>query len=290
MVRHGLTINGTVYIPTIPSPPTLHTVKVNFRRIPQHYKPVDIVKLFSSYGKPMLIGMYYRDHPKRKIWTQEGYVLFETSNDLSHPDFPREVKVGPGAPVLLNTVGEPSPPRPTTHNNNNNNNNNNSINNNKDANKAHPAWTVQQKDAEGFQPARRKKRNGRKRIKTSKPTGTHMEGVEPTLPAEHAAQAAPAAQEAAQVANPPPGRVTRFVGYVTGGLFQGSTAGNYRQARMTEDSSDSDGDHAPHRTNRSTPHATTTTPHLVERPQRQRKEVDYNLARSSRLSMQRSDQ
>ncbi|KAK3804653.1 MAG: hypothetical protein JOS17DRAFT_808767 [Linnemannia elongata] len=73
MVHQGLTINGTVYTPTIPLPPGFHAIKVNFRRIPQHYKSEDIVKLFSSYGKPLLIGMYYRDHPKRKIWTQEGY-------------------------------------------------------------------------------------------------------------------------------------------------------------------------------------------------------------------------
>ncbi|KAH7042876.1 hypothetical protein BKA57DRAFT_508224 [Linnemannia elongata] len=151
MVQGGLTINGTVYTPTVPAPPTFHALKVNFRRIPQHYKPDDIVKLLSSYGKPMHIGMYYRDHPKRKIWTQEGYVLFEVDDELSHPVLPREIKVGPGAPVILNTVGDPSPPFATTPSNNN-----------KNINKAHPAKNFQQEDAEGFQPARRRKRNGKK--------------------------------------------------------------------------------------------------------------------------------
>ncbi|KAK3823934.1 MAG: hypothetical protein JOS17DRAFT_275849 [Linnemannia elongata] len=48
--------------------------------LPQHYKSEDIAKLFSSYGKPMHIGMYYRDHPERKIWTQEGYIMFEAGD------------------------------------------------------------------------------------------------------------------------------------------------------------------------------------------------------------------
>jgi len=285
MVQHGLTINGTLYTPTIPSPPGFHSVKVNFRRIPHHYKLPDILKLFSSYGKPMHIGMYYRDHPNRKIWTQEGYILFEAADDLSHPKLPREIKVGPGEPVILNTVEAPSLPKPTRP-----------INNTKDSNKAHPAIHIQQKAADVFQPVEHRKRTGKKRAKTNKTTATHMVGVEPTpsavlvTRANIAAQAEPVvqdtptppliSQEAAQVVNPPaPGRVTRLVGYVTGGYFQGSSAGNYRQNSSGIDSSDSD----------SEPAHTPQPPHIVERPQRQRKEVDYNLAKSSRLSMHRSD-
>ncbi|OAQ22154.1 hypothetical protein K457DRAFT_131462 [Linnemannia elongata AG-77] len=277
MVQGGLTINGTVYTPTIPAPPTFHALKVNFRRIPQHYKPDDIVKLLSSYGKPMHIGMYYRDHPKRKIWTQEGYVLFEVDDELSHPVLPREIKVGPGAPVILNTVGDPSPPFATTPSNNN-----------KNINKAHPAKKFQQEDAEGFQPARRRKRNGKKRLKPNKTTGTHMEGVEPTSPAVPAVQIE---SITAQVVNPPPSRVNRLVGFVTGGLFQGPAAGNYRQTPTTDNNSDSDSENesALHHINKSPSHI-PTAPLPVERPQRQRKEVDYNLAKTSRLSMQRSDQ
>lgn len=286
MVQQGLTINGTVYLPTIPSPPGFHAVKVNFRRMPLHYKLPDILKLFSSYGKPMHIGMYYRDHPKRQIWTQEGYVLFEATDDLSHPELPREIKVGPGSPVILNTAGAPSPPKPTR-----------STNNVKDTSKTPPANHTQQKDAEGFQLVGRKKRTSKKRAKTNKTTATHMVGVEPTSPAVPAtqvatvAQAAPVAQatptpplipqEAAQVVNPPPpGRVNRLVDFVTGGLFQGSTAGHYRQTSTTDDSSDSDGESA----------HTPPIPHITVRPQRQRTEVDYNLVRLSRQSIQRSDQ
>ncbi|KAF9537061.1 hypothetical protein EC957_008955 [Mortierella hygrophila] len=246
MVQQGLTINGTVYLPTIPSPPGFHAVKVNFRRMPLHYKLPDIHKLFSSRR-------------------------------------PKQVKVGPGTPVILNTAGAPSPPKPTRSTNN--------------VSKAHPANHTQQKDAEGFQLVERKKRTSKKRAKTNKTTATHMVGVEPTSPAVPAtqaatvAQAAPVAQatpipplipqEAAQVVNPPPpGRVNRLVDFVTGGPFQGSTAGHYRQTPTADDSSDSDSESA----------HTPPIPHITERPQRQRPEVDYNLARRSRQSIQRSDQ
>ncbi|KAG0259538.1 hypothetical protein BGZ95_004648, partial [Linnemannia exigua] len=198
MVQHGLTINGTVYTPTIPSPPGFRAVKVNFRRIPQHYKLDDILKLFSSYGKPLHIGMYYRDHPKRKIWTQEGYVLFEAVDDLSHPELPREIKVGPGAPVILNTVGEPPSPKYTNTNTNTNTNNNNN-NNNKDSNKTHPAKYVQQKNAEGFQLVQHKKRTGKKRSKGNTTTATHMDGVEPTAPATPSTQDVSSSQETPNV-------------------------------------------------------------------------------------------
>ncbi|KAF9115020.1 hypothetical protein BGW39_003167, partial [Mortierella sp. 14UC] len=253
MVEHGLTVNGKVYTPTIPSPPGFNIIKVNFRRIPQHYKWDDILKLFSSFGKPMHIGMYYHSHPNRKIYTQEGFVLFEVVDDLSHPELPREIKVGPGPPIILHTVGASSSTRPTTPNNNNK------------SSKAPPAKNIQQKDAEGFQLVERKKRNGKKRVKTNKTSARGMEGVESTSPAEPAIQANPAAQadpttqidsiaqvapqiqtapftlEAAQVATPSSTyRVARIANFVAGRLFQGPAAGAYRQTRSTNDLSDSD--------------------------------------------------
>ncbi|KAF9537006.1 hypothetical protein EC957_009051 [Mortierella hygrophila] len=134
--------------------------------MPPHYKLLDTLKLFSSYGKPMHIGMYYRDHPKRKIWTQEGYVLFEAADDQDGP----------------RSAGYSQHCRST--------------NNIKDTSKAHPANHTQQKDAEGFQPVERKKRTSKKRAITNKTTATHMVGVEPTSPAVPATQAATVAQAA----------------------------------------------------------------------------------------------
>ncbi|KAF9118987.1 hypothetical protein BG015_006462 [Linnemannia schmuckeri] len=70
--QHGLKVNDTIYNPITPTPPKLQTYKVNFRRIPQNYKPSDVIQLFSKYGNPMKFGMYYHAHPKRKVYTQEG--------------------------------------------------------------------------------------------------------------------------------------------------------------------------------------------------------------------------
>lgn len=102
------------------------------------------------------------------------------------------------------------------------------------------------------------------------------------------AQAAPEAR-ASQVVNPLPGRVTRFIGFVTGGYFQWSTARKYRLNPSSDDSSDSNSESTLYHSKTSSIR-TPTTPHIVERPRRQRQEVDYNPAGSNRLSMQRSDQ
>ena len=86
MVQNGLTANGTTFPAIIPTPPKLHAYKVSFRRIPLHYKPADVIRLFSKYGSPKEIGLYYRAHPKRKIFTQDGYALFEKDEKPSHPE------------------------------------------------------------------------------------------------------------------------------------------------------------------------------------------------------------
>ncbi|KAF9116778.1 hypothetical protein BGW39_002601 [Mortierella sp. 14UC] len=192
MIKQGLAVKGIVYSPTISSPPGFQAIKVNFRRIPQHYKLDDILRLFSSYGKSLRIGMYYRDHPNRKIYTQEGYVLFEVVDGLSRLDLPREIKVGPGAPVILNTVGAPSIKSSSTTTRPNNGNNND----NQYAHKAPAAKNVQKQDGEGFQLVQRKKRTGNKRVKSNNTPITLMEGVEPTSTPVPAVQAIPPTQPA----------------------------------------------------------------------------------------------
>ena len=178
ILQHGLNVNDTTYNPITPTPPKLQTYKVNFRRIPQHYKRSDIIQLFSKYGNPMEIGMYYYAHPKRKVFTQDGYVLFEKDGKPSHPELPKEIAVGPGHPIITNIVGAPksndkaskttqsksTSPRP---------------NNNKEPNSVSPAKDVKEQDAEGF--TQQRKRNGKKRIKRAQ-VSSSMEGVESTSP------------------------------------------------------------------------------------------------------------
>ncbi|KAG9064942.1 hypothetical protein KI688_003204 [Linnemannia hyalina] len=90
ILQHGLSVNDTTYNPITPTPPKFQTYKVNFRRIPQHYKPTDIIQLFSKYGNPKEIG-------HRKVYTQDGYVLFEKDEKPSHPELPKEIVAGLGA-------------------------------------------------------------------------------------------------------------------------------------------------------------------------------------------------
>ncbi|KAH7049523.1 hypothetical protein BKA57DRAFT_504338 [Linnemannia elongata] len=65
--------------------------------------------------------------------------------------------------------------------------------------------------------------------------------------------------------------------------------GRAGSSSFPDDSSDSNSESTLYHSKTSSTR-TPTTPHIVERPRRQRQEVDYNLAGSNRLSMQRSDQ
>lgn len=58
ILQNGLNVNDTTYNPITPTPPEFQTYKVNFQRIPQPYKPSNIIQLFSRYGNPKEIGMY----------------------------------------------------------------------------------------------------------------------------------------------------------------------------------------------------------------------------------------
>ncbi|KAF9118048.1 hypothetical protein BG015_006768, partial [Linnemannia schmuckeri] len=148
----------------------LQTYKVNFRRIPQHYKPSDVIQLFSKYGNPMEIGMYYHAHPKRKVYTQDGYVLFEKAEKPSHPELPKEIVAGPGHPIITNIVGALKPkPTPTSS----------KPNTIKESNNAPPAKDAKEHDAASFKQQR--KRNGKKRRKNAQ-MSSPMEGIESTQP------------------------------------------------------------------------------------------------------------
>lgn len=173
IAQNGLTVNGTIFSTIIPTPPKLHAYKVSFRRIPLHYKPVDVIQLFSKYGSPKEIGLYYRAHPKRKIFTQDGYVLFEKDEKPSHPELPKEIDVGPGHPIVTNLVGQ-------ARSNDKNTKTSTKSRTNKVSHISSPAKDVQEQDAEGYR--NQLKRSGKKRIKKGTES-TLMEGVEPTSPA-----------------------------------------------------------------------------------------------------------
>ncbi|KAG9070403.1 hypothetical protein KI688_009740 [Linnemannia hyalina] len=168
ILQHGLSVHDTTYNSITPTPPKLQTYKVNFRRIPQHYKPTDIIQLFSKYGKPKEIGMYYHAHPKRKVYTQDGYVLFEKDEKPSHPELPKEIVAGPGHPIITNIVEAPKPAPTSTATRSNTN---------KESNNASSAKDAKGQDAAGFRQQR--KRNSKKRRKNTQ-ISSSMEGIEST--------------------------------------------------------------------------------------------------------------
>ncbi|KAF9922431.1 hypothetical protein FBU30_007437 [Linnemannia zychae] len=173
ILKQGLTVNDTWYPATIPSPPGFNTIKVNFKRIPTHFKTEDTLNFLCSYGVPLEICMYYFDNPKGKIYTNEGFVLFEKPKGTSHFNLPKEVKVGPGKPVVFSINNSDIPikstaattftPKPSTSNTLPN---------------TLPAKKSQQQDAEGFTKVTRK-RTGKKRIRLSKESSS-MDGIEST--------------------------------------------------------------------------------------------------------------
>ncbi|KAF9079390.1 hypothetical protein BGX23_004212 [Mortierella sp. AD031] len=181
IVQNGLTANDTTFPATIPTPPKFRAYKVSFRRIPGHYKPADVIQLFSKYGSLKEVGMYYRAHPKRKIFTQDGYVLFEKDEKQSHPELPKEIDVGPGHPIITNIVGQAKSDDKNTKTFT-------KSRTNKVSNNTPPAKDAQEQDAEGYR--KPLKRNGKKRIKKVTES-TLMEGVEPTSSGVPVTPAAP---------------------------------------------------------------------------------------------------
>ncbi|KAF9115428.1 hypothetical protein BGX30_006293, partial [Mortierella sp. GBA39] len=117
------------------------TYKVNFRRIPQHCKPTNIIQLLSKYGNPKEIGMYYHAHPKLKVYAQDGYVFFGKDEKPSHPELPKEIIAEPGHPIITNIV-EASKPTPTSTSPRSNTN--------KESNNVSLAKHVKEQDAADF--------------------------------------------------------------------------------------------------------------------------------------------
>ncbi|KAF9916585.1 hypothetical protein FBU30_001269, partial [Linnemannia zychae] len=62
---------------------------------------------------PMKIYMYYFNNPKGKIYTNKGFILFEKPKGTSHLNLPKEVKVGPGKPVVFSIIDTDIPNKST---------------------------------------------------------------------------------------------------------------------------------------------------------------------------------
>ncbi|KAF9899682.1 hypothetical protein EC991_008451 [Linnemannia zychae] len=149
--------------------------------------------------------MYYRSHPKRKVWTRDTYVLFVAADDICHFELPREIKIGLRASVFLNSAGSRSilnPTRPTV--------------NTKDTTKA-PQSTKPSKRCSRISTCGAQEAHREKPVHLNKTTAAYIVGVNPISPAE------PSIQDAA----------------VTQAAPKGPTVGDYRQTSTLEDSSDS---------------------------------------------------
>ncbi|KAG0214149.1 hypothetical protein BGX33_002396, partial [Mortierella sp. NVP41] len=155
VLETGLTIGDTVYKPFCPTPPGLRLEKLAFRHMPPHYKHDDMLELFGKYGTVYEIGMFYIPHPKCKVYTQDGYVLLENSNNDKSTN--------------TTTSSKPSAKKDTIP----------KIGATKDTN-APPAKDVQQQLSSNPTKAGQK-RNGKKRPKKTHSTAADMEG--PPAPA-----------------------------------------------------------------------------------------------------------
>ncbi|KAF9934845.1 hypothetical protein FBU30_010818 [Linnemannia zychae] len=147
--------------------------------LPSHFKTEDTLNFLRSYGIPLKVYMYYFGNPNDKIYTNEGFVLFEKPKGTCHLNLPKEVKVGPGKPEIFSIIdtGIPNKSAATTSNILPN---------------TLPTKKPQQQDVEGFTKIIRK-RTGKKRFRRSKDSS--MEGLEststptPIIPIESTQQA-----------------------------------------------------------------------------------------------------
>jgi hypothetical protein len=268
MLQNGLAINDKSYKAIVPTPAAFDIWKANFRYMPVHYRVDDILKLFNVYGRPLEIGAYHflNNSDGCKYPTQEGYVLFEKDDSLSHPPLPAQIVVGRGLPISTKIVGSTPASKPRTK----------LAPKNKDTSSTPPAKDVQQQPDDGFKKVINK-RTAKKRRKTQKAQEARdMEGVVDTSPALRHAQDNPQPQH---VNNPPNSR--SYLGNILGAAV--NTITNYRQPRQSETSSESDSE-----TETPDTPPLASTPQFLERSQRKRHDGGYNVGDLSRRSLQPS--
>ena len=95
--HEGITVNGRLYAPIVPTPTSVDLWRANFRHVPWFYNAKDFQRDFGAYGAIMEIGRYYRPLPlqQRKAYSGDGYILFDrSSSNKTFPPLPESIKVG----------------------------------------------------------------------------------------------------------------------------------------------------------------------------------------------------